>query len=152
MHVPLSSYQANCCGKKRRHVAIFWSLIKKGLQERELHLPSPEGSTKNPVTSSQSSRERVARRRRAQSWKQKKWAGVRKRESRREQYSIWGRVGEKEWECDERKAKLQEKKGGGEKKKRNAAESFRWKLPEWDDHDWTPPVRIRANPAADTRM
>lgn len=30
---------------------------------------------------------------------------------------MWGRVGEKEWECEERKAKLPEEEGGGERKK-----------------------------------
>lgn len=131
-----------------RHVAILCGLMKKGLQERELHLSIPEGSRNNPVTSSQPRRksnkeESINERKKGNRDKKKK------SESRVEEYSMWGRVGEKQWECEERKARLQEEGG-------NAAESFRWKLLEWEDHDcsqiWTPPVWITADPAADTRM
>lgn len=94
--------------------------MKKGLQERELHLSIPQGSRNNPVTSSQP-------RRKSNKGKEsvnEKGAGVGEK------------AGESSTVC---KGGWERKSGNGRKQRQNckgakgggvAAESFRWKLHE----------------------
>lgn len=71
-----------------RHVAILCGLMKKGLQERELHLSIPEGSRNNPVTSSQPRRK--SNKEESINERKKKGTGIKKKksESRVEEYSM----------------------------------------------------------------
>ena len=143
-----TSNQANWCYKTE---------MKKGLQERELHLSIPQGSRNNPVTSSQprrkSNKEKESASEKEEGGK-KRSRGKRGRKQRRGvQYVREG--GRKKLSGNVRKERHNSKRRGGGQEKRNAAESFRWKLLEWEDHDcsliWTPPAWITANPAADIR-
>lgn len=96
--------------------------MKKGLQERELHLSIPRGSRNNPVTSSQAKRK---------SNKEKKNVNDKEAGEQRErkqstvvQYEGgWeiksGNVSKERQNCKRRRGK-----------KRKAVESFKWKLCE----------------------
>lgn len=119
----------------------------EGLQERELHLSIPRGSRNNSVTSSQP---RIKSNKEKESVSEK---GKKGREKTEESST----VNEGGWERKSGNASKErqhcKRRGEG---KRNAAESFRWKLLEWEDHYCsrilTPPVWITANPAAVTRV
>ena len=97
-------------------MAAVWGSMKKGLQERELHLSIPQGSRNNPVTSSQPRRKSNKEKNNVNE-KEKKREPGQEREKVEESSTVreGGREGETEWECEERKAKLQAE--GGRKKK-----------------------------------